>query len=250
MKTSLRSIVVLCYMGVFLVLALPYHLYLVMVGKKDEMRRFRKAAKTIRWAFGCELRNAGVKINVIGKENIPEDASLFVSNHRSYFDILVMQKTIPHPLGFIAKKEMESYPLLPFYMKDIGCLFLDRTNIKEGLKTILKGVNYLKQGLSLNICPEGTRNQSPNLLPFKDGSLKIAEKAKCPVVPVALIGTENLLENNPGFTIKKGIVTIAFGKPFYMSDLEGDAKKHPGAYVQSLVDSMRVKYADTIKSVM
>jgi len=135
---------------------------------------------------------AGVSITVKGRENIPEDrAVLYVGNHRSYFDILVGYVTVPGLMGFVAKKEMEQIPLLSTWMKYVNCLFLDRKNLKEGLKTILTGIDQVKQGVSVWIFPEGTRNreESPlDLLPFKEGSLKIAEKSGCPVIPVAITG--------------------------------------------------------------
>lgn len=92
-----------------------------------------------------------------GSGNIPEDtAVLYVGNHRSYFDILAGYTTVPTLLGFVAKKEMEKIPLLRTWMVNVNCLFLDRKNIKEGLKTILQGIEKVKNGVSIWIFPEGT----------------------------------------------------------------------------------------------
>lgn len=91
--------------------------------------------------FRCLLKLAGVTITVKGEENIPKDtAVLYVGNHRSYFDILTGYTTVPTLLGFVAKKEMEKIPILRTWMANVNCLFLDRKNIKEGLKTILQGI--------------------------------------------------------------------------------------------------------------
>ena len=115
-------------------------------------------------------------MNVIGRENIPDDrAVLYVGNHRSYFDIVIGYTLIKGQCGFVAKKEMEKIPLLSIYMKYLHCLFLDRENIKEGLKTILVGIDKIKNGISVWIFPEGTRNkaeQETDLLDFKEGSMK------------------------------------------------------------------------------
>ena len=149
--------------------------------------------KVVRSVFKVLLKLAGVTVTVKGAENIPEDtAVLYVGNHRSYFDILAGYTTVPTLLGFVAKKEMEKIPLLRTWMVNVNCLFLDRKNIKEGLKMILQGIEKVKNGVSIWIFPEGTRNPNEDiteLLPFKEGSLKIAEKSGCPVIPVAMTGT-------------------------------------------------------------
>lgn len=239
MKINLRFILVAIFLFFFLILSMPIHLVVWLIGKKDPLKKYRMSARIVGWAFKMELWNSGVKLHTIGAENIPENqACLYVSNHRSYFDILVTQRTIGHPVGFVAKIEMRKIPLLTWWMEDIGCIFLDRKDIKQGLKTVLLGVEHLKAGLSMMICPEGTRNQQEEMLPFKDGSTKMAEKAKVPVVPMAIIGTDNLLENNGGCRIRKGEVKVIYGKPFYMSELEPEQKKHSGVYIQGLIQQM------------
>lgn len=106
------------------------------------------------------LKMAGVTVEVRGYENIPQDRPvLYVGNHRSYFDILVGYTTVPGLMGFVAKKEMEKIPLLSKWMLNVNCLFLDRNNIKEGLKTILAGIEKVRRGVSVWIFPEGTRNK-------------------------------------------------------------------------------------------
>ena len=146
--------------------------------------------------FRCLLKLAGVTITVKGEENIPKDtAVLYVGNHRSYFDILTGYTTVPTLLGFVAKKEMEKIPILRTWMANVNCLFLDRKNIKEGLKTILQGIEKVKNGISIWIFPEGTRNTNEDiteLLPFKEGSLKIAEKSGCPVIGQRLVNSGQL----------------------------------------------------------
>ena len=147
---------------------------------KDPAARDRESLKIVQFMFRLILKIAGVEVTVKGAENIPKDqAVLYVGNHRSYFDILVGYTTVPGLMGFVAKKEMLRYPFLRSWMKNVNCLFLDRENIKEGLKTILEGIDHVKNGISVWIFPEGTRNRNEDLrelLPFKEGSHKIAEK--------------------------------------------------------------------------
>ncbi len=238
----MRSFLVGLYLFLFLILMLPVHAIFWLIGRKNPNMRYMLGQKLIHWGFACEMFNAGCKVNVIGKEHIPDEPALFVSNHQSYFDILVTHNAIDKPLGFVAKKEMEKFPLLPLYMRDIGCIFLNRTDPKEGVKTIQAGAALIKSGHSMLICPEGTRSKCDNMNEFKEGSLKMADKAKCPVVPVALIGTNKLLECRPGFDIRKGNVTIIFGKPFLLSDVPAEYKRKPAAYTQNLIRDMIAEY--------
>lgn len=237
----IRFILAAATVVLFLVLSIPVLLFEGIVGKRNRHLRDVQSVAIVRWIFRVILFLAGVKITVKGKENIPEDqAVLYVGNHRSYFDILVGYVTVPGLVGFVAKKEMERYPLLAQWMQYVNCLFLDRKNLKEGLKTILTGIEQVKQGISVWIFPEGTRNESPdvlNMLPFKEGSLKIAEKSGCPVVPVAITGTAEVFEAHLPF-IRPSQVTIEFGRPFFPKKLEGDLKKFPGAYAENQIKAM------------
>lgn len=81
-------------------------------------------------------------------------------------------------------------------MKNLYCLFLDRDNMREGLKTILQAIDYVKNGISICIFPEGTRNNGEELsmLPFRDGALKIAEKTGCAIIPISMNNTADIFE--------------------------------------------------------
>ena len=199
----IRLLLVLFTLVGFLIFSYPFLVAQVSLGKKDPHARDLETIKVVRSVFKVLLKLAGVTVTVKGAENIPEDtAVLYVGNHRSYFDILAGYTTVPTLLGFVAKKEMEKIPLLRTWMVNVNCLFLDRKNIKEGLKMILQGIEKVKNGVSIWIFPEGTRNPNEDiteLLPFKEGSLKIAEKSGCPVVPVAMTGTAEVLEKQ-GFS--------------------------------------------------
>ena len=108
---------------------------------------------------------------------------LYVGNHRSFFDVVLTYVRVPRPTGYIAKKEMLKWPLLNIWMKDLHCLFLDRQDIKAGLKTILQAIEKAKNGISICIFPEGTREKEGKLLPPKSGLFVIAAEAGVDVVP-------------------------------------------------------------------
>ncbi|MDF2886680.1 MAG: 1-acyl-sn-glycerol-3-phosphate acyltransferase [Lacrimispora sp.] len=235
----IRFILVAATILLYLILSIPVLIFESVIGSKNRRLRDERSISKVRWVFKIILFFAGVKITVKGKEKIPDDqAVLYVGNHRSYFDILVGYTTVPGLVGFVAKKEMKKIPLLSNWMEYVNCLFLDRKNLKEGLKTILQGIEQVKSGISVWIFPEGTRNKNEDimeLLPFKEGSLKIAEKSGCPVVPVAITGTAEVFEKHLPF-IRSSKVTIEFGEPFLVKELPPEHKKFPGAYVKKEIE--------------
>lgn len=80
-------------------------------------------------------------------------------------------------------------------MRNLYCLFLDRNDTREGLKTILEGIDYIKKGISIVIFPEGTTSHTLDLLPFKEGSFKFAEKTGCKIIPMVQNNTRACFEN-------------------------------------------------------
>ncbi|MBE5944439.1 MAG: 1-acyl-sn-glycerol-3-phosphate acyltransferase [Lachnospiraceae bacterium] len=238
----MRTVLVFIKLALTLVFCLPYHLYLKTLAKKDQTKSWKKAYRFVYSVFKNELRIAGCKVDARGRDNIPDEPCLFVSNHRSYFDILLTHNYVGRPVGLVAKKEMEKAKLLNLYMEDIGCLFLDRNDIKQGLATINQAAEYIKMGHSIILFPEGHRNQKDEFLPFKEGGYKMAEKAKCPIVPVAISGSDILLEQNPGMKIKKGKVIVEFGEAFYPSQLPPKERKEKYAQIPDMIQAMRNKH--------
>ena len=233
---------------VALFFCLPYHLYMKQLWKKNPEKSWEKARRFVSGFFRFELKLSGCKVNVIGKENIPQDGPvLFVGNHRSYFDILIYHEAIGKPLGFLAKKEMEKIPLLSTWMKNLYCLFLDRDNMREGLKTILQAIDYVKNGISICIFPEGTRNNGEELsmLPFRDGALKIAEKTGCAIIPISMNNTADIFEAHFP-RVKKVHVVIEYGKPIYPKELDKETRKHLGIYCHDLIQDTIKKNASLV----
>ena len=234
----IRLILVAIFLILFLVIFSPALIVEWIIGRFNPERKSKSSLWLVQKAFGIILFLSGTKVDVIGRENIPDDQPvLYVGNHRSYFDIVIGYRLIKGECGFIAKKEMEKIPFLRRWMKNIHCLFLDRKNIKEGLKTILAGIDKVKHGISIWIFPEGTRNRDAGMMDFKEGSMKIAEKTDCPIIPVAMTGTAEIFEKHIPW-IKKSHVTVTFGKPIDIKTLEKDQKKFLGAYTRDVILSM------------
>ena len=232
----IRFIIIVIYLILYLVLSIPVLLAEWIIGKFNPCLKDRSSKAIVGWGFRCITRLAGTDLIIRGKENIPEDtAVLYVGNHRSYFDIVLTLSAFPRVTGYVAKVEMLKWPLLNLWMKNIHCLFLDRKNIKEGLKTILKGVEEVKNGISLCIFPEGTRNKvADTFLPFHDGSFKIAEKGGVPVIPMVILNSAGVFEDHFP-KVKKATVVIEFQPPVYLDRLEKEVKKNPGNYVSGMI---------------
>lgn len=232
----IRLVLVALYLILFLVLSIPVLVVEWLVGKRNPAHKDRVSKAVVGWGFRCIIFLAGTKLIVRGKENIPSDgAALFVGNHRSYFDIVLTYSHFPGITGYVAKKEMLRYPLLKDWMRNIHCLFLDRDNIKEGLKTILAGVEEVKNGVSMCIFPEGTRNKvNDTFLPFHEGSFKIAEKGGVPIVPMVIVNSADIFEDHLPW-IRRTRVVIEFQPPVDMKGMDRSAKKNVGAYVCGLI---------------
>ncbi|MGN0299706.1 MAG: lysophospholipid acyltransferase family protein [Lachnospiraceae bacterium] len=236
----IRTFFVVLLIVLYLVFGLLLELFFWIVGKFNKPWADRASLACVQWIFKVLLFIAGVKVEVKGLEHVPDDqAVLYIGNHRSYFDIVTTYCYVKGLCGFMAKKEMEKIPLLSNWMRHLYCLFLDRDNVKEGLKTILTAIEQVKAGISIFIFPEGTRSQLDNyeMLPFREGSLKIAEKTGCPVIPVAIKGTAEILENHFP-SIKPSHVTIQFGEPIDIKGLPKEQKKFAGAYIRTVISDM------------
>ena len=237
----IRFIILASFVILFLILSIPLLIAEWIIGKFNMDLKNRSSLAIVNWAFrGC-LWVAGTKVIVRGEENVPkEEPVLYVGNHRSYFDIVITYARCPRPTGYVAKDSMLKIPFLSGWMKRLHCLFLDRKDLKAGMKMILTGIEQIKGGISMCIFPEGTRVQSQtetDMLPFKEGSLKMAEKTGCAIIPMALTHTADIFENHIPF-IRRTRVALIYGKPVYPKQLDKEQRRHMGAYTQELIRGM------------
>lgn len=221
-----------------------------LVGKINKRAKDISSLRIVQWGFRMILWITGVKVTTIGLEKVPRDQPvLYVANHRSYFDILLISVRNHNLTGFVAKKELGKIPFLNIWMKYIYCLFLDRENIREGLKTILQAVEYVKNGISMVIFPEGTRNKAENdldILPFHDGSFKIAQRSGCAVVPIAISNSCDIFEKHMP-KLKPAKVVIEYCDPIILADLPKEDQKRIGAYTQNIILEKLKKNQELVK---
>ena len=183
----------------------------------------------------------GVKVTLIGRERIPADtASLFTPNHRSMFDILVMLAYAPSTPAFISKKEWKKIPLLSWWIDWMHGFYLDRENLREGLKVVLAAAEAMKGGQSVVIFPEGTRNRGSDereLLPFHEGSFEIATKSGCPIIPVSINHTSEIFEDQFP-KVRAGRVILEYGTPIETKDMTREDRKFLGKRVREIITEM------------
>lgn len=232
----MRTILIGILLLLFFIVSIPLYLVEWIVGKFNMDAKAHMAQHIVVWMFKRILWIGGVHITVKGIERVPEDgACLFVFNHRSYFDILVGYTTAPKYLGFVSKVEIKKVPFISRWMKFMHCLFLDRKKPRAGMQMLMDGIKLLKSGHSIFIAPEGTRNYKEGTLKFQEGSFKMAEKAKVPVVPVAMNNNDSIFEKHLPW-VRSAHVIVEYLEPVRFEDFEGEDKKHVGAYVRERIN--------------
>lgn len=237
----IRLIFVAVFLILFFIVSIPLYLIEWVIGKINPHAKDISSLRIVQWAFKVIIFLSGCRLTVIGEENVPKnEAVLYIGNHRSFFDVVLTYARCPGLTGYLAKKEIEKVPFLSTWMRYLYCLFLDRKDIKQGLKTILTAIDHVKNGISVFIFPEGTRSTGADqteLLPFHEGSFKVATKTDCLIVPVAITNTSQILEDHFPF-IKGTQVTIEYGKPFRPSELSKEDKKAIGSYTRNIIQEM------------
>ena len=221
----IRFILVCIVVIGYLILSIPILLVEWIIGRFSPEKKDISSLRIIQAVFRFILKITGAKITVIGEENVPKDTPvLYIGNHRSYFDILLTYSRCPIRTGYIAKKEMEKIPLLSTWMRYLHCLFLDRKDIKQGLKTILTAVDKVKSGISICIFPEGTRSRGDQMRQFQSGGLRLATKSEVPVVPLVINGSYRVMEAH-GFWIHPAKVYLTILPPVFVAEMSREEKK-------------------------
>lgn len=145
--------------------------------------------KFLKYIVNIANKGGNVKIKSYGIENIPnKNGFMLFPNHQGMYDVLALVDVCPKPLSVVAKKEVAKIPLLKQLFKVMNVIFMDREDVRQSMQVIIEVSKQVAQGRNYIIFPEGTRSKNGNKVgEFKGGSFKAATKAKCPIVPVALI---------------------------------------------------------------
>ena len=165
------------------------------------------------WSKGI-LNVTGVRLSVEGLDNIPKDGPcVFVANHRSYYDIPLLLAGLDEPYGILAKEELEKIPLLNRWMKLLGCVFVQRDDVRASVRALNDATAIVESGRSFIIFPEGTRSPQPLPGPFKSGIWRLMrEFPEVELIPVYL---ENLHRSMPKGALLPvpTMCSVRFGAP-------------------------------------
>lgn len=172
------------------------------------------------------LRITRTTIQVTGEENIPSGMpKVFMGNHQSYFDVLVEIVAIKERIIFIAKKELQDWPIYSFWMREMGCLFLDRQDPRAAVKLFNEAAEIMaKDGVSALIYPEGTRSRKREIAEYQKGSFKLPDKAGCPIVPMVIQGAYKVLEEENRIRVNE-TVHLKYMPPIFLDQLSKEEVK-------------------------
>ena len=188
-----------------------------------------------------------IKIKIIGKEKVPQEEVLFVLNHASMLDSYILVSSIVKPIGVIIADvpTWRHLPIVSHWLNMMKCVYINRENNREGIKSINEAANNILKGQSMAIFPEGdlTWVKDPDALisEFRSGALKIAYKAKCPIVPFVIKNSRHTYEGyQPIGKINSKDVEVEFLPPIY------EHIENPKVKTTILGESIRKEMIDSI----
>jgi 1-acyl-sn-glycerol-3-phosphate acyltransferase len=203
--------------------------------------------RTVSWTLGkiwseALLFVAGVSVEVHGEENVDRKKQyVYVCNHQSALDILILYAKLPHTLSFVAKKELFSIPLIGWGLFITRHVWIDRKNARKARQSIDRAIAITnKYKLSLLLFPEGTRSADGRLGEFKTGSLAFAILSGRPVVPVAIKNAYTVLRKK-SFYLTPGTVQMEIGKPIDCSEMKTRDKKELAARLHEEIEQMLIR---------
>lgn len=198
-------LVPLLFVGIFICLVLLQFILLLSLALSHKALKTPSAFKEnlfrilLKHSLPIAVFLTRTKINFEGIEKLPEDKNiLFVCNHQHDFDPIIIFSAFPDSkISFIGKKDiLTEMKFVSKAMSLLSCLFIDRENDREAAKTVISAIKYLKSGeRSVGLFPEGYTSKTDELLPFRNGSLKIAIKSKVPVAVCVLNNTKSIPKN-------------------------------------------------------
>ena len=186
-------------------------------------------------------KGGNVTIDAYGVENIPdENGFMFFPNHQGLYDVLAILDVCPKPFSVVAKKEIANIQFLKQVFACMKAYIMDREDIRQSMQIILNVTREVKEGRNYLIFAEGTRSKNGNHpLEFKGGSFKAATKARCPIVPVALIDTYKAFDTG---SIEPLTVQVHFLKPMYYDEYKDMKTTEIAAEVKRRVEETIKEY--------
>lgn len=159
------------------------------------------------------------------KKTVENEPVVVVANHQSFVDIPLLCGYLDMNVGFVAKEEIKKWGLFNLWMERARCVFLDRRSPREALKSFNAAINFVKEGKSVCIFPEGTRSIDGNVGEFKKGSFKLALEPKVKILPVSIKGTYEIMNKHKFFINFGKKIKLIIGEPIDIVNLNREELK-------------------------
>ena len=191
------------------------------------------------------------KVEIIGKENILRGKpQIFMANHQSDFDILIVLAHIPGQFRWLVKKELFHIPVFGAAMKSAGYIELDRNNREKAMQSLDQAALSIREGKSIMAFPEGTRSRLGEIKPFKQGTFYLAIKSGVPIVPISIIGSGEIMPKR-SLKIKPGKIKLVIDKPIDVKNITLENRQELITIVRNTIiknyDSWRAEGAQNIR---
>ena len=207
---------------------------MILYGREKDTHTVEERFALLR-KITVHVNKAGkVNIKADGLENLPkEDGFIMFPNHQGLYDVLAFIESCSHPFTVVMKKEIQNIFFLKHVFGVMRARALDRDNVKQAMKVILAMADDVKKGINYIIFAEGTRSKNGNKVgEFKGGSFKAAIRAKCPIVPVAIVDSFKPLDEN---STKPVTVQVHYMKPLYYEDYKDMKSMEIAHLVQKMI---------------
>jgi 1-acyl-sn-glycerol-3-phosphate acyltransferase len=202
-----QSMLFAAWVGILLLLTLPplWIALLVLPGARTVGRVVRLWCRSILALAGCQLV-------VTGLDHLPATGGVVLAaNHSSYIDAVALLASLPLDVRFVAKKELLATPIVRTIIRKVGHLTVDRVDLSRSVADAERVTAILRGGTPLIVFPEGTFVRRPGLLPFRLGAFKAAIETGCPVVPVTIHGTREVLPADTWLP-RRGAIEVRIGR--------------------------------------
>ncbi len=226
----MRTYLLAAFYVFFLLAIVPYVLFCMLTGRRDQLIRLG------RWAIRFSCRFLRIQVEVSGLDRIdPATTYIFMPNHLSFLDGPIVAMVIPRPVRIILKKSIFRVPVLGMTMRFVGFVPVDRRGVRGGQRSLLKAADLMRRkGYSFLVFPEGTRSRDGSLQAFRRGGFFLALNARTPIVPVAISGSYDLMPRGR-WHARPGVVRIAFGEPI---PVEGYAREAMGELMEKVREAI------------
>jgi 1-acyl-sn-glycerol-3-phosphate acyltransferase len=170
------------------------------------------------------LKISNVQVSIHGTEHISTELpQIFMSNHQSDFDILIVLAYLPGQFRWLAKKELFRIPVFGKAMKNAGYIEIDRQNHERAMQNLAEATRKIREGKSVMSFPEGTRSKDGTIKAFKKGMFHLALQAEVPIVPITIIGAAEIMPKR-SLRINPGKITMIIDRPIDVKAYSEDSR--------------------------